>query len=48
MKDKIKENDTLFETVFDMVNTISYGTIKIIVQDGKVIQLEKNEKIRLK
>ncbi|MGQ0420952.1 DUF2292 domain-containing protein, partial [Bacillus sp. HC-Mk] len=25
-----------------------YGSITIVVQDGKVIQLEKSEKVRLK
>ncbi|MGR3206433.1 MULTISPECIES: YezD family protein [Bacillus] len=32
----------------DMLKDMSYGSITIVVQDGKVIQIEKNEKIRLK
>ncbi|MEB8774801.1 YezD family protein [Bacillus cereus] len=27
---------------------MKYGSITIVVQDGKVIQLEKSEKVRLK
>lgn len=27
---------------------IRFGTVTLIVQDGQVIQIEKNEKIRLK
>jgi hypothetical protein len=27
---------------------MNYGSITFVVQDGKVIQIEKNEKIRLK
>ena len=27
---------------------IRFGTVSLIVQDGQVIQIEKNEKIRLK
>jgi hypothetical protein len=32
----------------DMLKDMNYGSIKFVVQDGKVIQIEKNEKIRLK
>ncbi|KAA0564780.1 DUF2292 domain-containing protein [Bacillus sp. CH30_1T] len=31
-----------------MLKTMSFGSITIVVQDGKVIQLEKNEKVRIK
>lgn len=30
------------------VRDIKYGSITIIVQDGKVIQIEKTEKLRIK
>ncbi|MGM9931740.1 MULTISPECIES: YezD family protein [Bacillaceae] len=30
-----------------MLNTIKFGSITLVVQDGKVIQIEKNEKVRL-
>jgi hypothetical protein len=32
----------------DMLKDMNYGSITFVVQDGKVIQIEKNEKIRLK
>ncbi len=31
-----------------LLNTMKYGTITIIVQDGKIIQIDKTEKHRLK
>ncbi|MBN3547927.1 YezD family protein [Fictibacillus nanhaiensis] len=31
-----------------MLSSIKFGSITLIVQDGKVIQLEKNEKVRIK
>ncbi|MGR5913723.1 YezD family protein [Bacillus pacificus] len=31
-----------------MLADMKYGSITIVVQDGKVIQLEKSEKVRLK
>ncbi len=30
-----------------MLSSMKFGSITIVVQDGKVIQIEKNEKIRL-
>lgn len=41
------EKDYL-EEIKKYVNEIQYGTITIIIQDGKVIQIDKTEKIRLK
>ncbi|KAA6452927.1 YezD family protein [Bacillus swezeyi] len=35
-------------TMKDMLKDMNYGSITFVVQDGKVIQIEKNEKIRLK
>ncbi|WP_454101211.1 YezD family protein [Metabacillus sp. SLBN-84] len=32
----------------ELLGTMNYGSVTLIVQDGKVIQLEKNEKIRMK
>ncbi len=31
-----------------MLGDMKYGSITLIIQDGKIIQLEKNEKVRLK
>ncbi|WP_407948731.1 YezD family protein [Peribacillus faecalis] len=30
-----------------MLETVKFGSITLVVQDGKVIQIEKNEKVRL-
>lgn len=34
------------QVVEKLVHDIKYGTISIIVQDGKVVQIEQNKKIR--
>jgi hypothetical protein len=34
--------------LLDMVNSINYGSITLLIQDRKVVQIEKNEKVRLK
>ncbi|MCF6408185.1 YezD family protein [Pseudalkalibacillus salsuginis] len=32
----------------EMLETMKFGSVTLIVQDGKVIQIEKKEKVRLK
>lgn len=44
-QDKDKE---YLKQVDRLVNEVKYGTITIVIQDGKVIQIDKTEKIRLK
>ncbi|MEK4426768.1 YezD family protein [Solibacillus sp. FSL K6-1523] len=46
---KQKENiEASLENIKEMLATIKFGTITLVIQDGLVVQLEKNEKIRLK
>ena len=33
--------------VRDSLQSIRFGTVSLIVQDGRVIQVDKNEKIRI-
>ena len=32
----------------EIAGTVQYGSITIIIQDGKIVQIEKNEKIRVR
>ncbi|WP_071396876.1 YezD family protein [Bacillus tuaregi] len=41
-------NEKMFEQLKRMLQDLKYGSITLVVQDGKVIQLEKVEKVRLK
>lgn len=36
------------ETVNEMIQNIQYGSVTIVIQDGKVVQIEKVEKHRIK
>jgi hypothetical protein len=36
------------EKILQLVSTIKYGSIKLIIQDGVLIQIETSEKIRIK
>lgn len=42
-----KINETL-ESIKQMLDTIQYGTITLVIQDGHIVQIDKSEKIRLK
>ncbi|SHI79594.1 YezD family protein [Parasporobacterium paucivorans] len=47
--DKVNDkNKGDFAKIIELANTIQYGSITVIIQDGRIIQIEKNEKIRLK
>ena len=44
---KSSDYEKYLEEVRKSVNQIKYGSITLIVQDGKVIQIDKTEKKRL-
>lgn len=37
----------LEKVVRTVLNSIRFGTVTLVVQDGRVIQVDKNEKIRI-
>lgn len=45
-KNIIQDKD--ISKIIEFLETIKYGSITVIVQDGKILQIEKNEKIRMK
>lgn len=40
-------NRDLERLVREALTSIRFGTVSLVVQDGRVIQVDKNEKIRL-
>lgn len=46
-KKKLDNIDTSLIKVREMTRDIRYGTIMLIIQDGKIIQIDKTEKVRL-
>ena len=44
---KSSEWEAVVEHLEKMLETVKFGSITLVVQDGKVIQIEKNEKVRL-
>ncbi len=40
-------NENYIEEIKKAVKEIKYGSLTLIIQDGKVIQIDKTEKVRL-
>ncbi|HOP74359.1 MAG TPA: YezD family protein [Bacillota bacterium] len=36
------------QRLLGLLSEIAYGSVTLIIQNGKVVQIEKNEKVRLK
>ena len=34
--------------LIEIVKTVRYGSVTLVIQDGVVVQIDKNEKVRLK
>lgn len=45
---KEKDFNQVCEQLKAMLENLKYGSVTLVVQDGKVIQMEKNEKVRFK
>jgi len=41
-----KEDERLLSEILKAIKSIRYGYVQIIVQDSKVVQIDKTEKIR--
>lgn len=46
--DRKRDLDIVIEHIKGHLSTMQYGTITLVVQDNVVIQIERNEKVRLK
>ncbi|MBV9850316.1 MAG: YezD family protein [Armatimonadetes bacterium] len=43
----VKAPEVPSEAIEQAVKSIKYGVVQLIIQDGRVIQIDKTEKIRL-
>lgn len=46
-KKKSDNIDVRLTKVKEMIKDIQYGNVILIIQDGKIIQIDKTEKVRL-
>lgn len=47
MQLKPSEWQEIYQQIERMLEKLQFGSITLVVQDGKVVQIEKNEKVRL-
>ena len=45
-KTKVGEED--LKRIKEYIESVRFGTVTVIIQDGNIVQLERNEKVRLK
>jgi hypothetical protein len=43
-----KISDKNLQTIVNFIESVQYGSVNIVIQDGNIVQIEKNEKVRLK
>ncbi|MCP1145707.1 MULTISPECIES: YezD family protein [Bacillales] len=48
MSKKQENIELALKNIEKMISTLSYGSITVVIQDQHVVQIDKNEKIRLK
>jgi len=51
VKERVSSEDTRFFMVTInaiVLDSMKFGSITLVIQDGKIIQLERNEKVRLR
>ncbi len=48
MKNEMKITEDDIKKIIQFIETVQFGSVSIIIQNGKIIQLEKNEKLRLR
>jgi hypothetical protein len=41
-------HESHIEKIEDLIGDLKYGSITIIVQDGRIVQIDKTEKYRIK
>ncbi|QAT51324.1 DUF2292 domain-containing protein [Caproiciproducens sp. NJN-50] len=45
-KDTGCHNAEIYQKLLEYIKDIRYGSIVVVIQDGKIVQIEKNEKVR--
>lgn len=45
---KIPLSPADLQRLLELIKTVRYGSITLVIQDGRVVQIDKNEKMRLK
>jgi hypothetical protein len=41
------EDDDFVEQIVKVIHSVRYGSVHIVIQDSRVVQIDKTEKVRL-
>lgn len=41
------EDDEIVEQIVNAISSVRYGHVQIVIQDSRVVQIDKTEKVRL-
>ena len=47
-KNKTQVSEEDFKKLLQYIESIQFGSVTLYIQDGKIVQIEKSEKIKLK
>ena len=42
-----ESSDAVVKRILDSLHGLRYGSVELIVHDGQIVQIERNEKLRL-
>ncbi|MCI1955750.1 MAG: YezD family protein [Oscillospiraceae bacterium] len=45
-KGMCRDDMEIYEKLAKYIKEVRYGSIVVVIQDGKIVQIEKNEKVR--
>ena len=46
--EKVNIRDVVFVDIYNAVKEIRYGSVQIHIQDGKIVQIDKINKVRMR
>ncbi len=41
-------NEKDIQKIIEFIESIQFGSITVVIQDSRIVQIEKNEKVRMK
>jgi hypothetical protein len=43
---ELAENDPIIRTILTAVRSVAFGSVEIVIQDSRIVQIERKEKFR--
>ena len=46
LRAELAENDPIIRTILNAVRSVAFGSVEIVIQDSRIVQIERKEKFR--